>query len=721
MRIGIRTKLVTLLLVVAVLPLLAALATIMIGGRALRSEDFGQTMQTMAQAKASALADSLAKDIDRFRLALQRDRALREALEARTQKMDALHLSDLDRLWASMPLRSAPMQAVLAGEVADALRALQREDNRVAEVLIADRFGQLLAATGRTTDYYQGDERWWQLAYGDGVRGTLYVPQVGYDASTATWSIDICIPLRSGRNVVGVAKVVLDVSRWLGRRWTAVGDVPAELLLLRTDGTIIAGGDAEPLSQAAEEWSGEIAALGSGWRVTDRGAIQGFSPLPLVKQIGSDRLTAQVWMAVYTALHADATGAMGTLGFSVLIVGLLLIGSLFLVGLILVERSVVRRVRLLAGATARVTEGDLAHRVTIVRQGRPLLGYDEIDALVEDFNRMIERVQHSHEQLEIGNEMKTNFIRVASHELRTPISYILATVKLLRDNRDPERMRHAMQSMGAKAKRLEQIIASMFKLMPSDGYGEELRCRRVATVELLEEVYLNCFPFTEQRSQQLIIAEAPRMPEVRADRDKLLDILESLVMNAIKFTPDGGTIRCSVRQELGDYTSFSITDEGPGIAPRDIPHIFEPFFSGGDVMKHSSGAAGFKKRGMGLGLAIVKHFAELHGGSVGVTSTPGGTTFVVRIPTAGPPQQAGRRTDQAPPSAGDAARSIVTVQIPPERAVEPDLPVAGPPAEPAEPVPQRHEPPQETSPAPAPHDPHGHEGETYRVAGDGTP
>jgi len=735
MRVGIRTKLVALLLVVAVLPLLAALATIMIGGRQLHSEDFGLTIQTMAQAKASALADSLAKDVDRFRLALQRDRALVEVLSARTQKLGALELADRDRLWPSMPIRSALMQAVLAGEQADALRALQREDDRVAEVLIADRFGQLVVATGRTTDFYQGDERWWQLSYGNGEQGTLHVPQVGYDASTATWSIDICIPLRSDRKVVGVAKVVLDVSRWLGRRWTAVGDVPAELLLLRTDGTIIAGGDAEPMSASVEEWSGEIAALQPGWRVTDSGAIQGFCPLRLVKQIGSDMLTGQVWMVVYAASHDDATGAMGTLSFSVLIVGLLLIGSLFLAGLILVERSVVKRVRILAGATARVTEGDLAHRVTSVRDGRPLLGYDEIDALVEDFDRMIDRVQHSHEQLETTNEMKTNFIRVASHELRTPISYILATVKLLRDSRDPDRMRHAMQSMGAKAKRLEQIIASMFKLMPSDGYGEDLHCTRLSSVELLEEVYLNCFPFTEQRGQHLIIDEAPQMPGLRADRDKLLDILESLVMNAIKFTPDGGTIRCSVRQELGGYMSFSVRDQGPGIDPQDIPHIFDPFFSGGDVMKHSSGAAGFRKRGMGLGLAIVKHFAELHGGSVSVTATPDGTTFVVRIPSEGPPEQAGQVETPAQSPVGARDRPTVTVQIPPEQSDEPDGGAAAEPPEPTPdpqtppreasadtPEPDRQAPPPEALPGETPDEEHhGSEGETYHVDGDGTP
>lgn len=635
MRMGIRAKLVALLLFVAVLPLLAALATIMIGGRRLRSEAFGQTIQTVAESQASSLAEALAKDIDKFRLAFQRDSDLRAVLAADRPQLSDSQLAELDRIWPTLTRQDRQMRDVLATPTSARLRELQVEDERLAEVLIADRFGQLVAATGRTSDYYQGDERWWLEAYGDGITGKLYVPQVGYDQSTMTWSIDICIPIRSGRSVVGVAKVVLDVSRWLGRTRTAIGEIPTEMLLVRYGGTIVTGRQVEPMSETIEQWSGPIASSGSGWRVTDSGAIQGFAPVHVGEKVGTDVLAGPTWTVVFSASQGDVTGMVGTLGFSALIIGLLIIGSLFVLGLVLVERSVVRRLHGLARAARRVTEGDLAHRVADVRPGKPLLDYDEIDDLVRDFNRMIERVQRSHAELEAGNEMKTNFIRVASHELRTPISYILATVKLLRDSTDRDRMRHAMQSMGAKAKRLEQIITAMFKLIPTGDYGEALHYTRISTVELLEEVYLDCFPFIEQRRQQLIIEDAPAVGEIRADREKLRDVLENLVMNAIKFTPDGGVIRLSVVEELGGYTSFSVHDQGPGIDAADVPHVFDAFFSGGDVMKHSSGSAGFQKRGMGLGLAIVKHFAELHGGTVRVTSDDDGTIFSVQVPTEG--------------------------------------------------------------------------------------
>ncbi|MCK4602319.1 MAG: sensor histidine kinase, partial [Phycisphaerae bacterium] len=93
-----------------------------------------------------------------------------------------------------------------------------------------------------------------------------------------------------------------------------------------------------------------------------------------------------------------------------------------------------------------------------------------------------------------------------------------------------------------------------------------------------------------------------------------------------------------VGRQLGERVSIAVQDQGSGIAVGDLPHIFEPFFSGSDVMKHSSGQLGYQKRGMGLGLAVAKRFTELHGGTVSVSSGPSGSTFTVSIPSQPPPR-----------------------------------------------------------------------------------
>jgi len=295
-------------------------------------------------------------------------------------------------------------------------------------------------------------------------------------------------------------------------------------------------------------------------------------------------------------------------------------------------------------ATRQVAKGELSHRIE--PGGGRLLGRDEIDELGYAFNHMIEQVQQSHQTLIEANQLKMNFLRIAGHELRTPISYMVAMAKLLKDSDDPEALRRAMRSISAKAARLNEIIDSMFKLMSQQQVDREIRYGPVDLSGLLEQVYVNCMPFVEKRSQRLMIEAAEDMPEIQADHAKLVDIVENLVMNAIKFTPDGGIIKVRTGSELGGHVFVSVQDQGPGIPTSDLPHIFEPFYSGSNVMLHSSGNVGYQKCGMGLGLAIVKHFAQLHGGSVRVTSTPNGCTFVLSIPI-GPPVGTAEK-EQAP-------------------------------------------------------------------------
>jgi len=198
--------------------------------------------------------------------------------------------------------------------------------------------------------------------------------------------------------------------------------------------------------------------------------------------------------------------------------------------------------------------------------------------------------------------------------------------------------RRSVRMMGAKAERLNDIIQTMFKLMPNQRYAQRLAYAELALPDLLEDVYLTCQPFAEQRHQRLIIDAHEKVEDFVADRAKMRDILENLIMNAIKFTPDGGTVTVRVGKQLGERASLSVIDQGPGIAEKDLQRIFEPFYTGGDVLKHSTGVSGHRKQGMGLGLAVVKHFAELHGGDVRVNSTAQGCTFIVSIPLQPPPR-----------------------------------------------------------------------------------
>jgi len=240
------------------------------------------------------------------------------------------------------------------------------------------------------------------------------------------------------------------------------------------------------------------------------------------------------------------------------------------------------------------------------------------------------------EELARANELKTKFIKVAGHELRTPLSYILAMPKLMAGVTDPQKLQHAISSMEAKARRLNEVVQSMFKLMRGEDYSEYFNLCDVQLCDIFRTVYADCLPFVEEREQALVVGECEGIGTLRVDPEKVRDVIENLIGNAVKFTPVGGTIRVEADTPDDEHVRISIADEGPGISQTDLPNIFNPFYSTDDVMKHTSGSIGEMKHGMGLGLAVVKHFVDMHHGSVDVATSAKGSTFTVMLPVRPP-------------------------------------------------------------------------------------
>ena len=641
MRVGLRRKVVALLTAVALLPLLAAMLTIVLHVRALRIASFGQRLSSVVASEARMMQMSLSCDVDKLHLVLNESAVLAEAASL-TELLPAAEREKLDAEWPRLADSHPAVRKVLDNRLADLLNLIRRDDPRIAELLVADRYGQLVAATGRTSDFYQADEQWWQEAYAGGT-GRIFIEEVNYDRSSRVWSLDLCIPLAEEGRAIGIAKAVLELSQWIGSPIRDVGQFPASVMLVTGDGRIVFGpGIRQPFEGTAAIWT--EAAPGDEtrrWRENRSGQILARADIHVPDQLGPHKVKSPTWGLILYMPKSAPLRAVNRLAMITLGVGLAIIGVIFVGGLLLVERSIVRRVRRLADATRKVAAGDLTYRIRTDRRARRLLGRDEIDNLADDFDRMVDRIQQSHELLEAANDLKAKFIQIASHELRTPVGYILGMAGLLGECEDLPKLRSALGTISDKARRLSEIIGAMFKLLPQQTYGEYLHYATVSIPRLLEEVRTICRPFLERRKQRLVIESADRVPDVQADEGKLRDVVENLVMNAIKFTPDGGVIRLRSGPEIGGYVRIAVEDQGPGIPRGDLPHIFEPFFSGGDVLQHSSGRAGYGKRGMGLGLTIVRHFVRLHGGTVSVSAGQTGSVFTVTIPIE-PPPRAGR-------------------------------------------------------------------------------
>lgn len=258
--------------------------------------------------------------------------------------------------------------------------------------------------------------------------------------------------------------------------------------------------------------------------------------------------------------------------------------------------------------------------------------------LLKELQEKNAQLESANADLQRANELKRAFIRVASHELCTPLAIVMGHAELacLRTDVVPE-LRECLDLIYEGSERLNERVSQIVKLLMAGQFERPLRPCPVAVAELIQKASDEVQHFIEQRRQQFALELAPDLGHVRGEPDKLHDAVVQLLMNAIKFTPDGGSIRVTASRRGNSGVSIAIADTGQGIEPADLPHIFEPFFTRFDVSKHSSGTFEFDRRGLGLGLAMVKAFIEMHGGQVKVASELGrGTTFTIELPAALP-------------------------------------------------------------------------------------
>jgi signal transduction histidine kinase len=273
---------------------------------------------------------------------------------------------------------------------------------------------------------------------------------------------------------------------------------------------------------------------------------------------------------------------------------------------------------------------DSEELATILRQAV------EQHQLIAEKNRLLRELKETNARLIEADRLKGKFMEVASHELNTPVTVVLGLTELWKMTQGPcassaERM--WVDRIHGAGRRLASIVERMLKLLKSDRMTPTLTFDLVELGPLIRQVIAELQPFLEARDQEIQLRIDPDLGSAEVDPPKVSDVLTNLIVNAIKFTPDGGMIFVEAGPDGDDRVLVRVTDRGAGIEPEDCSHLFEPFFTGNDTMHHSSGDYQFGKRGMGLGLCLVKTFVELHGGTVDVETAPGlGSTFAFRLP-----------------------------------------------------------------------------------------
>jgi two-component system phosphate regulon sensor histidine kinase PhoR len=234
---------------------------------------------------------------------------------------------------------------------------------------------------------------------------------------------------------------------------------------------------------------------------------------------------------------------------------------------------------------------------------------------------------HDVTQLRQMEEIRRDFVANVSHELRTPLSIFRGYLETLLDDphQPPGELLRILEVMERHSDRLSALVEDVLSLARLESPTAELNVSELNLSELFEEVlrdWKTRFAAKQLRSR-LKIAED--MPNLEADEDRLQEVINNLLDNAVKYSEPGGEI-CLSATRNDNRIRISVSDEGIGIRPEDLPRIFERFYR---VDKARSRELG----GTGLGLSIVKHIAQLHGGTTEARSEVGkGTTITVILP-----------------------------------------------------------------------------------------
>jgi two-component system OmpR family sensor kinase len=385
--------------------------------------------------------------------------------------------------------------------------------------------------------------------------------------------------------------------------------------------------------------SGNVLALSEAARALNADALQALTApldsLRLPKRAGTINLGAGTGALRWLAVRVEAAGPeIGGLmvatptsqiafGPTDLLRSMLIIAPIILLASALVgywlAGTFLRPVQGIMDEIEAISDGRSLHR----RLAVPMSG-DEMARLTQTVNGMLARLEQSFGSLH-------RFTADASHELKTPLMVLRAGVeRALVHPGVPSEILQSLDETLAQINEMTELVESLLTLARADEGRAPLAVEESDLRALLGDVVETAGMLGEGSGVSVTSAMPERPVRMAVDPHRIREMLLNLVTNAIKYTPKGGTIDLSLADQDG-AVSITVRDTGIGIAPGDLPHIFERFWRA-DPARSRTG----ERPGTGLGLAITKWIAEAHGGGITVQSRPGrGTIFTVRLPRAG--------------------------------------------------------------------------------------
>ncbi len=269
-----------------------------------------------------------------------------------------------------------------------------------------------------------------------------------------------------------------------------------------------------------------------------------------------------------------------------------------------------RRLRSLSEAVQAFRRGEMSRRVEAG-------GRDELAALGRSFNEMAAAIEAGVEKLRLEESLRRELLGSISHDLRSPLTSVqgyLETILLKDPQLSPGERRRLLEITLRNTAGLQRLVEELFELAKLEARQVQPKREFFPLAELAQDVVLKMKPAAERAGVSLEADFSPELPRVCGDLGLIERVLTNLIENALRYTPAGGSVRVLLSRE-GEAVGVTVADTGSGIAPEDLPRVFDRFYRADKSRDRSTGGAG-------LGLAIARQIVELHGGSIEAESRP---------------------------------------------------------------------------------------------------
>ncbi len=669
---GIKQKVIFIISISILIVMIAGIILTYFLGVALFRNTIGKQYEQMASGLAVSIAADLAGEIEDVETYASRP-LWRDAVEETNSRYKftdkeslAVYFNDMDKKWAASDKESAFVKEYVDNRIALSIRDILKIRGNIAELFITDKFGGLVAASDRTSDFYQADEDWWQKAYNNG-KGEVYISDAEFDESSKKWVVSIAVPIKDKNDsIIGICKNSISTDRLFGRLGDFKIGQTGHAVVIDKNGIIVFHSGIEPMKVRDYEIV-NVKKLLLGKKHYDIFYNAGSHPKKMFVSFASIKPSHALpsdtdWLVL---INQDASETFKSL--HVFIIQLVMITIILLILIIPIGSffgeifaKPINEFRL---ATEKIINGGWDY-VLNIKTG------DEIEEFADTFNEMLQNLKNKQEELlgaknelerlsqslekkveertrdlsltqeatlniledlteakaklekeatalEEALRIKSDFTSTVSHELRTPLAAIKESISIVSDGTTgpigPEQ-KEFLDMAKRNVDRLNRLINDILDFQKLEAGKIIFDMREDDINEAVTEAARTMAPLAQEKGLDLVIDLADNMPHVRFDRDRIMQVLTNLISNAIKFTEKGGiTIATKI---FSNVIEVSVEDTGAGIRKEDMPKLFQHF-------EQLEKGVDRKTGGTGLGLAISKGIIEQHRGKVWAESELG--------------------------------------------------------------------------------------------------